>query len=67
MENFKEIYHLLKKNKQTIEVNDHKKISITIEKLFKDKNKSNLLAKKIKSMGDKILNTTEIEINNFIN
>ena len=67
VENFKEIYHLLKKNKQTIEVNDHKKISIAIEKLFKHKNNSNLLAKKIKNMGDKILNNTEIEINNFIN
>jgi 3-deoxy-D-manno-octulosonic-acid transferase len=66
VENFKEIYHLLKKNNQTIKVKNYKQISNAIDKLFKNKSNSNLLAKKIKKMGDKILTKTENEINNFI-
>ena len=45
---------------------NYKQISNAIDKLFKNKSNSNLLAKKIKKMGDKILTKTENEINNFI-
>ena len=66
MENFKEIYHLLKKNNQTIKVKNYKQISNAIDRSFKNKSNSNLLAKKIKEIGDEILTKTENEINNFI-
>ena len=60
--NFKEIYELLKKLGISKKVNSVKSLSNSVHKLIKYKPNSNLLTKKIERIGSQILNTTLAEI-----
>ncbi len=64
--NFKEIYSLLKKNSQSFKVKNSDQLSKTINYLFKTKNNSNNLSKKIRKMGVQILKKTENEVSKLL-
>ena len=64
--NFKEIYSLLKKNSQSFKVKNPDQLSKTINYLFKTKNNSNNLSKKIRKMGSQILKKTENEVSKLL-
>jgi 3-deoxy-D-manno-octulosonic-acid transferase len=64
--NFHDIYTLLKKNKQSTQVNSYKQISSSIEKIFKTRNYSTIFVNKIIKMGDEVLLKAQKEIINLI-
>jgi 3-deoxy-D-manno-octulosonic-acid transferase len=65
--NFKEVYDLLKKYKVTNKVTNMNQLVNYVNKMLNTKNNSQNLEFKIKSIGNKILNSTLNEINFFIN
>ena len=64
--NFKEIYDLLEKNSLTTKIKNRNDLTKVVNKLFNSKLKSLNLIKKIKQLGDSILNDTTLEINTLI-
>ena len=64
--NFREIYHLLGKNKISFKVNNQNQLIKKINELLKKNKKLSQLGKKINIMGDKILNKTLLELKKFI-
>ena len=64
--NFHDIYKLLKKNKQSIQVNSYKQISNSIEKIFKNKSYSKTFVKQIAKMGNEVLSKAKKEIIDLI-
>ena len=65
--NFNEIYALLKKYKVSNKVMNSNQLAIKVEKMLNSRNNSKNLQLKIKSYGNKILNSTLNELNFFIN
>ncbi len=67
IENFKEIYTFLKKNKISHKINSQKKMAYELDKLLKKKPNSKKIQNKLKLIGQKILNSTlkEIKVQSF--
>ena len=65
--NFDEIYSLLKKYKVSNKVKNIDQLTFNVDKIFTNTNNSKNLESKIKSLGNKILNSTLNEIDFFIN
>ncbi|MDA7573238.1 3-deoxy-D-manno-octulosonic acid transferase [Candidatus Pelagibacter sp.] len=65
--NFDEIYSLLKKHKVSDRITNSDQLASKIDKFFINKNNSKNLETKIKTIGNKILNSTLNEIDFFIN
>jgi len=65
--NFDEIYSLLKKYKVSNKVKNIDQLAFNVDKIFANTNNSKNLESKIKSLGNKILNSTLNEIDFFIN
>ena len=66
VENFNEIYNYLRNLKISTKVKDHSQLSIKLDKLLTQKNKSKKIQNKLNKIGDKILNDTYNEIYQFI-
>ena len=66
VDNFKEIYEFLKKNKISTVVRNQKQMIFAIDKFFNKKTSSNTLRKKFNSIGQKILYKTYKEISFFL-
>ena len=65
--NFKEIYNLLGAHKVSHKITTSNQLSTKIEQIFNRKKNSSDLQLKIKSLGNKILNSTLKEINFYMN
>ena len=65
--NFKHIYNYLDKIKLSKKVGNIQNLNKKIKILFKNKNKSKLVVKKVKKFGDKILISTVKEIERELN
>lgn len=63
IQNFKEIYQYLKKNKISNKVNNKNQLTKTLTKLFSENKKSNYIKKKIMLLGKDILEKTYKQIN----
>jgi 3-deoxy-D-manno-octulosonic-acid transferase len=63
--NFEEIYNFLNKNKISIQVNNQKQMIKNINKFFQMKSNSKFTQKKLKLIGQKILDTTYKEVRFF--
>jgi 3-deoxy-D-manno-octulosonic-acid transferase len=63
IDNFKEIYKFLKKNKISSKINNYKITADKLNKLFLKKNSSQKIQKKLYLIGEKILQETYKEIN----
>jgi 3-deoxy-D-manno-octulosonic-acid transferase len=66
VDNFREIYEFLKKNKISTVVRNQKQMINAIDKFFNKKTSSNTLRKKFNSIGQKILYKTYKEISFFL-
>ena len=66
VDNFKEIYEFLKKNKISTVIRSQKQMINAIDKFFNKKTSSNALRKKFNSIGQKILYKTYKEISFFL-
>ena len=64
--NFDEIYALLNKFKVSYKVNNPNQLANKVDKMLKKKNNFKILKHKIKNIGNKILNSTLNELNQFI-
>ncbi len=64
--NFKEIYSILKTNKQSIKINSQNQLTHFVKKYLKEKNKSKVFVKKLNKTGNIILKNTVNEITKFI-
>ena len=64
--NFDEIYALLNKFKVSYKVNNPNQLAYKVDKMLKKKNNFKILKHKIKNIGNKILNSTLNELNQFI-
>ena len=62
IDNFKEVYSLLKINKQSTKIRSQKQLDFIVKKSLADKNKSNIFINKLKIIGNKILKRNEKEI-----
>ena len=62
IDNFKEVYSLLKINKQSTKIKSQRQLDFIVKKSFADKNKSNIFINKLKIIGNKILEKNEKEI-----
>ena len=67
VDNFKEIYRLLKKNNQSFKINGLQKLILNIDKLIKKNTSSKILKNRINQLGNKILKSTSKEMNFLIN
>ena len=65
--NFKEVYNLLKHNKQSFKINNLQQLIFNIDKLIKKNENSNILRNRINKLGKEILRSTSKEINFLIN
>ena len=65
--NFKEVYNLLKHNKQSFKINNLQQLIFNIDKLIKKNENSNILRNRINKLGKEILKSTSKEINFLIN
>jgi 3-deoxy-D-manno-octulosonic-acid transferase len=65
VDNFKEIYKFLKKNKISHEINNHKITIKKLEELLKKRNNSKKIQRSLNIIGKKILQETYKEINLF--
>ena len=64
--NFEEIYKFLKEKKISIKINNQKQMIKSINKLFQQKSNSKIAQKKLKLIGQKILNETYKEIRSYL-
>ena len=64
--NFLEIYTELRKNSQSIKINNQNDLSLNLKKILSKKNKSKIFIKKLNKTGDKILKRTNEEILKYI-
>ena len=62
IQNFNEIYSFLKRNKISTKIDSPKKMAYTLNKLLKKKPNSKKIQQKLKSIGNKILDSTLKEI-----
>ena len=62
IDNFKEVYSLLKINKQSTKIKSQRQLDFIVKKSLADKNKSNIFINKLKIIGNKILEKNEKEI-----
>ena len=62
----KERWNYLRNLKISTKVKDHSQLSIKLDKLLTQKNKSKKIQNKLNKIGDKILNDTYNEIYQFI-
>ena len=65
--NFKEIYNLLKTNKMSYKVTTSLQFNLKVKQMINKGKNSNNLQLKIKSLGNRILNSTLNEINFYMN
>ena len=65
--NFKEIYNLLKQNNQSFKINSVQQLIFNIDKLSKKNASSIILRNRINQLGKKILKSTANEMNFLIN
>ena len=64
--NFEEIYKFLKEKKISIKINNQKQMIKSINKLFQQRSNSKFAQKKLKLIGQKILNETYKEIRSYL-
>ena len=64
--NFEEIYKFLKEKKISIKINNQKQMIKSINKLFQQRSNSKFAQKKLKLIGQKILNETYKEIKSYL-
>ena len=62
IQNFKEIYSLLRNNKQSIKINSQYDLDYIVKKSLNDRNKSSIFLQKLNKIGKVILEDTNKEI-----